>query len=91
MTQIIDYVIGLTMLIFLLLIALYYVSNITCLIIAIQVYFKAFEFEIEQMFLGRLFVNCQYYLGKETEPIRSKFDYEIKTLEKMVRIEHAME
>ena len=79
------------MLIFLLLVALYYVSNVTCLIIAIQVYFKTFEFELEQMFLGLLFVNCQYYLGKETEPICYKFDYEIKTLEKMVKIAHAME
>ena len=46
---------------------------------------------MEQMFLGLLFVNCRYYLGNETEPICSKFDYEKKTIEKMVRLEHAME
>ena len=65
MTQIIDYVVGLTMLIFISLISLYYVSYVIFLIIAFQVYFKAFE--IKQMFLGVLFVNCRYYLGKETE------------------------
>ena len=43
------------------------------------------------MFLGLLFVNCRYYLGKEAEPICSKFDYEKKTPQKMIRLEHAME
>ena len=42
------------------------------------------------MLLGLLLFNCQYYLGKETEPICSKFDYEIKTLEEMIRLEQAM-
>ena len=60
---------------FLSLISLFYVSNAIFFDIAFQSYFE--EFKIEQIFLGLLFVNFQNYLGKETEPVCSKFDYEI--------------
>ena len=39
--------------------------------------FKAFlkHLKYKTIFLGLLLVNLRYYLGKDTEPIYSKFDY----------------